>query len=253
MIDAHCHLDAYPDPYRTALTVEWSRVLTIAVTNLPSAFEAAYPHVRGLRYIRLAVGLHPLFAEHHPAELRRFVAALGHTSYVGEVGLDFSREGLPTRDQQLATFRFVLEQVRRQPKYVTVHSRRAESAVLDQLEEVGVGPVVFHWYSGPLTQLDRLLALGHFCSVNPAMLRSERGRAIIARLPPDRVLTETDGPYVSVAGRSIAPGDVAEVEAFLARQWGQADTEVHRQLQRNLRAAIPVEPARSARSEGRAT
>lgn len=117
MIDAHCHLDAYPDPYRTALAVERSRVLTIAVTNLPSAFEAAYPHVRGLRYIRLAIGLHPLFAERHGAERRRFVAALDHTSYVGEVGLDFSREGLPTRDQQLASFRFVLEQVRRRPKW----------------------------------------------------------------------------------------------------------------------------------------
>lgn len=240
MIDAHCHLDAYPDPYQTTLAADRARVLTIAVTNLPSAFEAAYPHIRGLRHIRLAVGLHPLFADRHPEERRRFTAALSRTSYVGEVGLDFSREGLPTRDLQLESFRFVLESVRRQPKFVSLHSRRAEGAVLDLLEELGVGPVVFHWYTGSLAHLDRLLALGHLCSVNTAMLRSNRGRAVIERLPPDRVLTESDGPFVSMSDRPAVPTDVAEVETYLARQWERDLAEVRRQLQRNLRAAIPA-------------
>lgn len=123
--------------------------------------------------------------------------------------------------------------------------------MLDLLEDTGVAPVVFHWYTGSLAQLDRLLALGHFCSVNPAMLRSTRGRATIERLPPDRVLAETDGPFVSVSGGPAVPADVAEVEAFLARQWGRAATEVRRQLQHNLRAAIPIASAPSASAEER--
>ena len=140
MIDAHCHLDAYPDPYATALAVDRARVLTIAVTNLPSAFEAAYPHVRGLRSIRLAVGLHPLYAHQHAAELERFASCLDYTLYVGEVGLDFSSgKELPTRRVQEETLHFVLRLLRVHPKFVSLHSRRAESAVLDVLEEHGVG------------------------------------------------------------------------------------------------------------------
>lgn len=240
MIDAHCHVDAYPDPYQTALAIERARVLTIAVTNLPSAFEEAYPHVRNLRSLRLAVGLHPLLAETHVAERARFAACLKHTSYVGEVGLDFSSEGLPTRDVQIESFQFVLRLVKQQPKFVSIHSRRAEAMVLDLLEEVDVHPVVFHWFSGSLRELERLLAQGHFCSINPAMLRSRRGQSIIERLPPDRTLTETDGPYVAVERRPALPMDVVTIEVFLAELWECSLDDVRLQLKRNLRAAIPV-------------
>ena len=240
MIDAHCHVDAYPDPYQTALAIERARVLTIAVTNLPSAFEEAYPHVRSLRSLRLAVGLHPLLAEAHAAERARFAACLSRTSYVGEVGLDFSSEGLPTRDMQIESFRFVLRLVKQQPKFVSIHSRRAESMVLDLLEEAGVRPVVFHWFSGSLRQLDRLLTQSHFCSVNSAMLRSRHGLSIIEYLPHDRILTETDGPFVAVDRRPALPMDVATIEVFLAELWQRPLDEVRQQLRHNLRAAIPV-------------
>jgi TatD DNase family protein len=240
VIDVHCHLDAYPDPYETALAADRARVFTIAVTELPSGFEAAYPHVRPLRAIRLAVGLHPLRADQHAPERDRFAACLARTSYVGEVGLDFSPEGWKTRRLQEDSFRFVLELLRVQRKFVSIHSRRAETAVLDALEEHGVRPAVFHWFSGSLAHVDRLIEQGHACSINPAMVRSTRGRAIIARLPQERVLTETDGPYVTVRGRSALPTDVAEVETYLARLWGYTLVDVRQQLVRNLKAMIPA-------------
>lgn len=240
MIDAHCHIDAYPNPLETALQVNRSRVLTIAVTNLPSDFERAYPHVCGLRYIRLAVGFHPLLAHAHPQERERFVRCLSLTSYVGEVGLDFSREGQATSAEQAESFRFVLQQVRCQPKFISLHSRRAESAVLDLLEDAGVSPVVFHWYSGSGAQLERLLGMGHFCSVNPAMLRSQKGRTVIDRLPQDRVLTETDGPFVAVSRRAVLPMDVADVERFLADRWARPVNEVRQQILDNLRRVVPA-------------
>ncbi len=240
MIDAHCHLDMYADPYGTALMADRGGVLTISVTQLPSAFEQAYPHVRPLRHIRLAVGMHPLVAMHHAAERELFVSCLEKTSYVGEVGLDFSAEGLSTRELQVDTFRFILQLVRQSPKFVSVHSRRAERVVLDLLEETRVSPVVFHWYTGSQMQLERLLRLGHFCSVNPAMIRSDKGKAIIRRVPRDRILTETDGPYVQIGRRPAVPADVTMVEEFLADDWGQSAEEIGHQIRQNLRAAIPV-------------
>jgi TatD DNase family protein len=125
---------------------------------------------------------------------------------------------------------------------MSVHARRAESAVLDLLEEFRVGPVVFHWYSGSLNQLDRLLKLGHACSVNVAMLRTERGKAILNRLPPERVLTETDGPFVRLSGEPIAPGQVDKVLEFLTSLWGMPEQEVSRRIRDNLRSFIPGQP-----------
>lgn len=237
-IDAHCHIDAYDKPYETAMSAERSRVLTIAVTNTPSAFEALCPHLQGFRYIRPALGLHPLLADRHEVERKRFARCVPKTSYIGEVGLDFSREGLPTREEQIVSFRFVLEQLRKQPKFISIHSRRAEEMVIDLVEEASITPVVFHWFSGSLTQLERLLANGHLCSINIAMVQSVRGQQTIAHLPRGRVLTETDGPYTKVSGRFSTPADVLLVEKFLAKLWGTSIEEVRNQLLTNLKTVV---------------
>ena len=63
MLDTHCHIDLYPNPHAIARAVERQKILTIAVTNLPSHFEVGLPHLRGFRQIRPALGLHPLMAE----------------------------------------------------------------------------------------------------------------------------------------------------------------------------------------------
>jgi len=63
---------------------------TVFVTNLPSAFDAAYPHAQRFRKVRVAVGLHPLSASTHTEqELTRFRELVTKTSFIGEVGLDF--------------------------------------------------------------------------------------------------------------------------------------------------------------------
>ena len=109
MHDVHCHLDLYDDPYAVARATEAQGLFSIAVTNLPSAYSKAAPHMRPFKHWRLALGLHPLLAEHHTVHERKLFAALLHeTSYVGEVGLDFSPEGTTTKDAQIDTLRFVL-------------------------------------------------------------------------------------------------------------------------------------------------
>ncbi|MBE3084708.1 MAG: TatD family hydrolase, partial [Bacteroidetes bacterium] len=157
MIDTHCHIDLYPNPSKLILQTERDRIITILVTNLPSSFEIAYPHVKGFRYIRLALGLHPLFAHEYSVEKRLFEKYVDQTSYIGEVGLDFSSAGISTKEIQIESFKFVLKAIRNKPKFMSIHSRKAESEVLDGLEEENRSPVVFHWYSGPLKTLDRAI------------------------------------------------------------------------------------------------
>jgi TatD DNase family protein len=239
MHDVHCHLDLYEDPLVVANAAERAYIFTIAVTNLPSACCDAAPHMRRFRHLKLAVGFHPLLTEHHTAEERQlFREALTQTQYVGEVGLDFSRKGAATREDQIESFRFVLDLLRHQDKLVTVHSRRAESSVLDMITEFDIGPVIFHWYSGSLTVLDRIAQQGHYFSVNPAMLRSANGERVVERIPQTRLLTETDGPFVTVARRPAVPLDVRLVHEYLATHWRLPKEDVVEQLESNLRECI---------------
>jgi len=238
MIDTHCHVDLYPDPSAVAKAAIAAGVSTIVVTNLPSAYRRAYPFITGVKQLRLALGLHPLVAQHHKAERASFKELVDQTFYIGEVGLDFSPQGYATRDIQLASFQFVLDTLQGKPKFITLHSRRAEAAVLELLQRAGRSPVVFHWYSGPLTVMQSALEQGHYFSINPAMTLSPNGQKVIKNLPIDRVLTESDGPFVSIDNRPAVPSDVACVEAYLAQHWQNNIKEVQRQVLENFRSLL---------------
>jgi TatD DNase family protein len=186
--------------------------------------------------MRFAVGVHPLeAAKLGERDWSLFESCLPETSYVGEAGLDFSTQGRGTRGEQEQAFRRILRVVAGRGKVLSLHSRGAENAVLQLLTEHEVGPAIFHWYTGPVTVLDRLLAAGHYCSFNPAMVRSARGQAIIARVPPSRALIETDGPYVRVGGRPVEPTDVLLVYRYLSQVWRQPIATVTQQVYDNFR------------------
>ena len=239
MLDAHCHLNLYKNPSQTAQNAERSGVFVVCVTNLPSAFLAAWPYVRQFKKVRLALGLHPLNAAlHSKEELDQFKELVSQTSFIGEIGLDFSREGNETRDEQLVSFRFALRCLQRQPKFITIHSRQAESAVLELLQQEYPHPVVFHWYSGTARNLDVAIDRGHFFSINPPMLQSIKTRNLVARIPHDRALTESDGPFVNVGPRSIVPSDVQLVEDGLADMWSMDSFAVRNAVAQNFQQLV---------------
>jgi len=243
MLDTHCHVDLYKQPSAVADRAERAGVFTILVTNLPSAYERSRPYVAQRRRIRLALGLHPLLADQHARERERFRVLLPETSFVGEVGLDFSREGKPTANIQIESFEFVLQALGAAPKFVSIHSRRAEAHVVELLKSAHRSPAVFHWYSGPLRVLEQALGEGHYFSVNPAMINSDNGRKIIAAIPQERVLTETDGPFVTIGDREVEPPDVAQVEEALARTWGVSPLQARSIIAKNFQTIVqPLKP-----------
>ncbi len=238
LLDCHCHLDRYADPKGMALEGLSHNVFMVAMTHLPSHFKAGIAHVRGLKGLRLAVGLHPLAAAEHVRERRMFDECVAMSSFVGEVGLDFSPHGIATRPVQLETFRFVAQHVSSTPKVVSIHSRGAETAVLDTLLEYRVRHAMFHWYSGPTGILDEAVRAGHYFSVNPAMVKSAKGKRLIERIPPGQLLTETDGPYVTLDKRPAKPWDVLEVSRYLAQLWSMPVPEVQEKVWQNFRRML---------------
>jgi TatD DNase family protein len=247
MIDVHCHIDLYKNPFVIANENEKKHISTIAVTNLPSHFELGYSHLKNFKYIRAALGLHPLYAnKHSSSEMKRFIDLAKKTSYIGEIGLDFSREGIATKTKQIQSFRHVLTHISDRPRFITLHSRRAEPTVLQILEEFSIKGTVFHWYSGSLSFLKEIVAAGHYFSVNPAMLQSSNGCKIIAKIPQDRLLTETDGPFVKIGDKIVTSQDVSLVQKYLCSVWNCTYEDVERKIKENFnRVLLPIKQFRN--------
>jgi TatD DNase family protein len=225
-VDTHCHLDRYERPTDVLTRAEAAGVVMVAVTELPSGFQRLKVRLGKRVLVRPALGLHPMkAATASPLEQALFARLLGETDYVGEVGLDGSREGKPTLRAQAKAFTRVLAQPGIQHKILTVHSRGAEQQTIEALSAAGVHGIL-HWYSGALRHIEPALAAGLRFSVNSSMLRSKNGQRIIAELPHDRVLTETDGPYTKVGAKTAEPSDIPTVIAGLARIWGEEPGQV---------------------------
>ncbi len=243
LVDTHCHVDLYPDPAALVREIERRRVYTIAVTNTPSVFLRLCEIVGDSRHVRPALGLHPELATERQRELPQFETLLPRTRYVGEVGLDYETKVETDRATQRRVLGIIIEQCDSAGgKVVTVHSRRAAEDVVDAFGERFRGTYILHWYSGGVRALRRALNNGAFISVNPAMARSEKGRALITEMPRERVLTETDGPFVTVGQSASAtaavPADVQRVVVELARLWGIGADEAGAIIYSNFSALL---------------
>ncbi len=234
MVDTHCHIDLYKNPHETCEETVKSGIKTIAVTNLPSHFEIGYPYILRYRNIRLALGFHPLHIQNHEYELKIFERNVDKTSYIGEIGLDFTKKGKYNQKLQIEVFESILRKINTKPKFITIHSRKAEQAVLEMLMKYNMQPCVFHWYTGPLNLIGEIVKSGHYFSINPSMTTNVNGIKIINKIPRDRILTETDGPFAKVNGDTILPKHVRNVIAYLAASWKLSFEEVQNKIYSNF-------------------
>jgi TatD DNase family protein len=233
MIDTHCHIDLYNNPLQVAKATEELGVETIAVTYLPSHYGLACQHLKGFKHIHPALGLHPLAIKDHPQEIPLFLKYIQSADYVGEVGLDFSGTNKVTKSAQEKSFEIVVAHVRQTAKFVTVHSRGAEDAVLGALHNGGNGPVVFHWFSGSKNQLNKVLNAGHRISLNTSMMSTRKWNELIDYVPQASILTETDGPFVKINRLPAVPADVQHVVNWLAEKWKLNVEEAGRKIKMN--------------------
>lgn len=240
MIDFHCHLDLYPEPQGVVRECVSRGIYALAVTTTPSAWQGTSELVSGADRIRVALGLHPELARERRSELQLFEQLLPRTRYVGEIGLDGSPETRSFWADQKYVFDHILAACRAAGgKIMSIHSRRAITQVLDSLEShPGAGTPILHWYSGGSRELARAVDLGCWFSIGPAMLNGEKGRKLAARMPRDRVLTETDGPFAMVNGRTAFPWDVDLALGTLGDLWGIDKNSVQMAINDNMKRLI---------------
>ena len=243
MIDFHCHLDLYPKPGQIVDGCKDRGMFVLSVTTTPSAWQGTSALVVAEGRIHTALGLHPQIAHERIGEIGLFEELLPRTRFVGEIGLDGSPELRPHWGDQLKVFESILAACCRDGgRILSVHSRRASKAVLDCLDNHnGAGTAILHWFSGGVRDLERAVTLGCWFSVGPAMLRSKKGRQLVARMPQERVLTESDGPFAQLGGRSIYPWEVKAAEDELSVLWNMSQRDVETKLEANLKQLINSE------------
>lgn len=215
VVDTHCHLNQYAEAL--SLVAEFAKAGTqvVAVTTSPEQFAGTAALCREASCVHPAVGLIPQEIRRLAPQLQHLLRLLPDTRFVGEIGLDYVTEDRAERALQRRVFDSILDGCSSR-HVLTVHSRRASADTLDMLRGF-TGQAICHWFSGSVAEVE---AADHvWFSLNTAMVRSRRSRQLITAMNPDRILTETDGPYVTIGDRPTTPRDIQLVLEYLARTW----------------------------------
>jgi TatD DNase family protein len=241
VIDTHAHLDALDDPSAAVARAREAGVDRIVAIG--SGLESARATL-GLAErepgVFAALGIHPHQAAAGESldEMRSLLD--GGAVAVGEIGLDFFRDYAP-RDDQRRIFGDQLRLASELGKTVIVHSRAADAETASLLEEFD-GPVVLHCFSSP-GLLPTALERGYYVSFagNVTYPKASDLREAAARVPGDRILAETDSPYLApqpVRGKTNEPAFVVHIVAALAETRGEEAGELARLIDANAAAAF---------------
>lgn len=237
LIDMHSHLDLYPNPQSIISECDRREMYVLSVTTTPTAWTVTSSLVKGSERIRTALGLHPQLAAERFSEIDLFDNFLDQTKYVGEIGLDGSNEYKGSWKVQLDVFSSILGKCTSfGGRILSLHSRSAASMVIEQLKKSpDAGVPVFHWFSGTESELRSALQIKAWFSVGPTMLKSSKGKSLVSKIPRERILTETDGPFTQISARPQVPWDVQFAISELSLLWNLPKEEVEFLLQKNLR------------------
>lgn len=248
-VDSHCHLNH--DALRGGLDAVLQRAqeahvsrLVVVGYDLESSVEAL-ALAQGHDAIAAAVGLHPHDSVGYTEGVRRQLGDLarqvGVVAY-GEIGLDYYYDNSP-RPTQREVFGRQLEEVGRLGVPVIIHSRDAADdtrAILERHCPLPSGGVL-HCYTYGVEELEWVLGLGLYIGLTGLVSfpKADRTREVAARVPLDRLLIETDAPYLAPVphrGRTNEPAYLPEIAACIARARGVGVAEIEQATTRNAGA-----------------
>jgi TatD DNase family protein len=248
LVDSHCHLD-FPD-FASELDAVVGRARAAGVGRMVTISTRVKQQdtLRGIaeRFddVFCSVGTHPHHADEEPDVSADDLVRL--TEYpkvvaIGEAGLDYHYDNAP-RDAQERGFRTHIAAARATGLPLVIHAREADddvARILEEETEKGAFPAVLHCFTGGRGLAMRAVALGHYVSFTGILTfkNSQPLRDIAAELPADRILVETDAPYLAPnphRGKRNEPSFVTETARTLAGVRGVSTDEIARQTTDNF-------------------
>jgi TatD DNase family protein len=201
IFDLHCHVDLMPDMLQFAKDISDSDMMILSMTTTPKAYEKELIFFKNNKAIIPALGLHPQLVKERFNELKLVEKYLPKSKYIGEVGLDFNSQFYATKEQQIIVFDTIIGRCTEyKGKIISIHSVKSAKHVLDILEKYNCCnscKCILHWYSGDVKQFERAVKMGCFFSVNLKMLESANGKKIVKKISSDRILVESDAPFIN--------------------------------------------------------
>lgn len=255
LVDSHCHLDrldlaAHGGSLDAALEAARARGVGQFLCIGVSADNAAAVKDLASRYadVHCSVGVHPLdLAPGEAPALDWLLGELDHprVAAIGETGLDYHYEPEAAELQQQA-FRLHLEAARITGKPVVVHTREARADTLALLREAALPQAgVLHCFTEDWEMAKAALDIGFYISLSGIVTfrNAEALREVARQVPADRLLVETDSPYLAPIphrGKPNLPEYVREVAEFLAQLRGMEFERFAEQTTANFRRLFPL-------------
>lgn len=236
LIDTHCHLnfaEYFPDPDASVAEAREAGVerLIVIGCDRPTSESACRLAARH-EGVYAAVGCHPNYAKGWQSGWIDWIRELCKENgvvAVGEIGLDNHWDLAPKSDQRESLER-QLDLAIELDLPAIIHCREAYEELLQILESRAVPQLVLHCFSGDETHLERGLKLGAYFGFDGPITykNSQKTREMVAGMPKDRVLIETDSPFLTPVphrGKPNRPAYVSLVNAMLAHLWGSSVEE----------------------------
>ena len=248
LVDSHCHLE-FPDfADELDAVVERARARglrrMVTICTRVRKFDQVRSVAERFDDVFCSVGTHPHNAAEELDITKDDLVRLSHDPKVvaiGEAGLDYHYDKSP-RDAQAQGFRTHIAAARETGLPLVIHARSADEDMIDILRDEkskGAFPAVLHCFSSGRTLADLGIELGLYISFSGILTfkNSQEVRDIAAAMPRDRVLVETDAPYLTPVpnrGKRNEPAFTADTAAVLAQTWGVSEADVWQQTTDNF-------------------
>jgi len=209
LVDSHAHLeelDDLPESLEEAKAAGICGIIAVGM-DIESNKRVLKITAANSQFVYAALGYHPweIKEEEVEANLSFIRDHIEEGVALGEIGLDYKIK--VKKELQWKVFEELLDIALESNKPVIIHCRYSHRRAFEVVGEKKIKRAVFHWYSGPVDLLDKIMSMGYFISATPALVYSPPHQEAIRRAPLERILLETDTP-VSYQGKESRPKDV---------------------------------------------
>lgn len=223
LIDTHFHLDYYKNHKELYETINRLEQYTLCMTTSPGIFVSCQKLYKETKYVKFALGFHPREATLSAKDFSDFIIMANRTNYIGEVGMDFSSDGYLPQMQQIDYFEQIVSICASENKLMSIHLRKSEGEAIEIIKKYHPPKCIVHWFTGSSAQLDALVALNCYFSINTNMMRSKTAKEKLLTIPQNRILIESDGPFTKVDGEKYTPEFLLPAYQTIAQHFSNPD------------------------------
>lgn len=233
--DFHSHLNMYDNVENITKEIEKNKIYTISASIDKNSY-LINKKISALSNLILPVfGIHPSQAYLYADRLSEIDMYIEESPLIGEIGLDYLWVDPININAQKKVFRYLSQKAVEQDKFMIIHTKDAESDILEILTDIRAKKVIIHWYSGSEKIFNEYSKLGWYFTFGVETKKSKNIHNLLDLTPPDKILAETDSPVGIewLYRRMGKPSDIIDVYNTLADLMGMTNNDLKNLISTN--------------------